>query len=389
MRAYILSIGSELIAGNITDTNATFLAQELVANGIELIHVTQVGDDRPRLVATVRRALAEADLIICTGGVGPTDDDLTREAIAEVAGETPAVDGSLLEAIAAFFASRGAVMPAGNAKQAWLIPSSTALLNPVGTAPGWFVRLDHRVIVAMPGVPREMFRMWREQVLPRLQPDLPDRVIQYVNLKTLGLGESAVAHQLDDLIKAVDPVVATYAKDDGVHVRVSVAADTAADAEARVRPAVTEIRRRLGNQIYTDADRTLAAVLLAELAAAKQSLGIAEVGTGGRFGSLLLSEPEAGETVRGCQVIAATSPADVTEVADQARRQFASSLGMGLVATLHGAASGQFEGTITVALTGAIDAREVFSLRAMFAEVQRRSALHAADVLHRALVAGP
>lgn len=388
MRAYILSIGSELIAGNITDTNATFLAQDLIANGIELLHVVQVGDDHGRLVATLRQALAEADLIICTGGVGPTDDDLTREAIAELVGEAPTVDGELLESIQAFFASRGLVMPAGNAKQAWLIPSAEALPNPVGTAPGWFVRTEGRVIAAMPGVPREMYRMWREQVVPRLQPYLPARVIQSVTLKTIGLGESAVAQQLDDLIKVVHPVVATYAKDDGVQVRVSVSAANADEAQSLLQPTVAEIRRRLGNHVYADADRTLPAVLLAELQAAQQTLGIIEVGTGGRFGSLLFSEPAADGIVRGLEVMASGS-GSAEAIAETARQRFETTLGLGIVAAVEPVAGGQHEGTVTVALAGAITACEQFTLRAMYGEVQRRSALNAADVLHRALVSLP
>ena len=390
MRAYILSIGSELIAGNITDTNATFLAQDLIANGIELLHVIQVSDDHARLAATLRRALTDADLVICTGGVGPTDDDLTREAIAEVVAETPAVDDELLESIQAFFASRGMVMPAGNAKQAWLIPSADVLPNPVGTAPGWFVRSGGRVIVAMPGVPREMYRMWREQAVPRLQSYLPARVIQSVTLKTIGLGESAVAQQLDDLIKAEHPIVATYAKDDGVHVRVSVSAGTADEARALLDPTVAEIRHRLGNHIYTDADRSLAAVLLAELQSASQTLGIIEVGTGGRFGSLLFSEPEADGIIRGFEVTPATANASSAEaVADTARQRFSTELGMGIVAAVGPTPAGQHEGTITVALAGTVTACEQFTLRAMYGEIQRRSALNAADVLHRALVASP
>ncbi|HYO31190.1 MAG TPA: competence/damage-inducible protein A, partial [Thermomicrobiales bacterium] len=135
MRAYILSIGSELIHGHLTDTNATFLAQEMVATGIELLHVVQVGDDLDRLSSALRAAVAEADLVVCTGGVGPTDDDLTREAIAAVVGEEPVVDPSLLETVRGFFVSRGVDMPERNAKQAWLIPSAEPLPNPVGTAP--------------------------------------------------------------------------------------------------------------------------------------------------------------------------------------------------------------------------------------------------------------
>lgn len=390
MRAYILSVGSELISGNITDTNATFLSQDLVANGIELLHVIQVGDDRPRLVTTLRQALSEADLVICTGGVGPTDDDLTREAIAEVVGETPEVDAALLESIQAFFASRGMVMPGGNAKQAWLIPSAEALPNPAGTAPGWFVRTGGRVVVAMPGVPREMHRMWREQVVPRLRPYLPDHVIDSVTLKTIGLGESAVAQELDDLIKAIHPIVATYAKDDGVHVRVTVSTDTEEEAQALLRPTVAVIRDRLGNHVYTDQDRTLAAVLLDDLRDTHQTLGLIEVGTGGRFGSLLLSEADAAGLVRGMSVIAeAPAGTSAEAIATSALEQYGTTLGMGIVATMQPTDTGAHEGVISVALAGEITASEQFKLRAMFAEMQRRSALNAADVLHRALVARP
>src|SRR5918998_1187702 len=166
MRAYVLSIGSELIGGHLTDTNATFLAQELAAKGIELLHVVQVGDDLDRLTRTLATALEEADLVICTGGIGPTDDDLTREAISALAGETPVVDEEIVASIREFFAKRGLEMPDRNAKQAWVIPSAEVLPNPVGTAPGWLARVGDSMVVAMPGVPREMFRMWREQDLP-------------------------------------------------------------------------------------------------------------------------------------------------------------------------------------------------------------------------------
>jgi molybdenum cofactor synthesis domain-containing protein len=130
MRAYVLSIGSELIGGHLTDTNATFLAQELTARGIELLHVIQVGDDLDRLTRTLAFAVAEADLVICTGGIGPTDDDLTREAIAALIGETPTADEEIVASIREFFAQRGLEMPERNAKQAWTIPSAEVLPNP-------------------------------------------------------------------------------------------------------------------------------------------------------------------------------------------------------------------------------------------------------------------
>ncbi|MDW8007673.1 MAG: competence/damage-inducible protein A [Thermomicrobium sp.] len=159
MDAVVLSIGTELVDGHLTDTNATFLAQELASLGIRLQWVTQVGDELDTIVRVLRRAWEDATLIVTTGGIGPTEDDLTREAIATLLDEPLTVDPELAERIRAFFAARGLVMPERNVKQAYRIPSCEPLPNPIGTAPGWFVRRDQHVIVSMPGVPREMMRM--------------------------------------------------------------------------------------------------------------------------------------------------------------------------------------------------------------------------------------
>ena len=389
MRAHVLSIGSELILGHLTDTNATFLAQELVAQGIELLHVTQVGDDLPRLTATLRSAAAEADLVICTGGVGPTDDDLTREAIAAFVGQTPAVDRALLEGIRVFFAGRGLTMPERNAKQAWLIPAAEPLPNPVGTAPGWFVRHDGRIVVAMPGVPREMYRMWREQVLPRLQPSLPARAIRSTVLKTLGIGESAVAELIDDLIKREQPVVATYAKDDGVQVHVTAVGATEAAATGALESTASEVRSRLRDFVYGEGDESLPSALAARLRERGATLGIFEVGTGGRFAALMLGDAAGASVLCGALALPAEGAPNLI-AADRegvARQRFGSSLGLGSVASLVGAGDGLYEATITIALAGDRTAEASFPLRAEFGEVQRRAALHAADVLRRALAA--
>src|SRR5687768_17112222 len=299
MRAYVLSIGSELIGGHLTDTNATFLAQELAAQGIELLHVTQVGDDLGRLVDLLRRAATDADLVVCTGGVGPTEDDLTREAIAAFVGQDPVIDPALLETLRAFFAARGVAMPERNAKQAWLIPAAESLPNPVGTAPGWFVRHDGKIVVAMPGVPREMFRMWREQALPRILPTLPARSFCSVTIRTLGIGESAAEQLLAELVRQANPVVATYAKDDGVHVRVTAAAASPTESLDLRNSTATEVRSRLRRFVYGEDSETLPAALIARLRERGHSLGVVEQGTGGRFGVLVASDPNAGSVVRG------------------------------------------------------------------------------------------
>ena len=203
-RAYILSIGSELTQGHLTDTNATFLAQELNAIGAELLHVVQCSDHRGRLTAQIVRALNEADLVICTGGIGPTEDDLTREAIADAVGESPSISEPLLEEIRAFFAIRGMTMPERNGKQAWTIPSSDVLPNPIGTAPGWFVFKDGKAIVAMPGVPREMKRMWLEQALPRVNERLSGETYSSITIKTIGIGESALEDSIGSVVVGND-----------------------------------------------------------------------------------------------------------------------------------------------------------------------------------------
>lgn len=386
MRAYVLSIGSELIHGALTDTNATFLAQELIAQGIELLHVVQVGDDRERLTRTLQRAVDDADLVICTGGVGPTDDDLTREAIAALVGEEPVVDEGLLETVRSFFAQRGQEMPARNAKQAWLIPSAEPLPNPVGTAPGWFVRADREVIVAMPGVPREMTRMWREQALPRIVPLLPRRAFRTVNVRTLGIGESTLAERLGDLTQSSNPYVGTYAKDDGVHVRITASAATDERAIAEMERVLLEVRQKLHGTIYSEDGRPLPQVLLDHLRAVGLRLGIVESGTGGRFANLLLSEADAGDVVAGAMALpAGAGPAHT--LADEARQRFDASLGIGLSSDLEAIDRGLCEGAVTIALTGAATANERFPIRAMHQEVQRRAAMSAADVLRRAVLA--
>ncbi len=389
MRAYILSIGTELVHGRLTDTNATFLAQELLLSGIELLHVIQTGDDLPRLAAIIRAASNDADLIICTGGVGPTADDLTREAIAAVAGETPEVDPQLLAGIQAFFASRGMTMPAQNGKQAWLIPSAVALDNPVGTAPGWFARIGATKIVAMPGVPREMFRMWREQAMPRIAADLPPRVVSAVTFRTIGIGESAAELEVADLVAIENPTVSTYAKDDGVQVRVSAVATTASDAVALRDVTAAEVQKRLGRYIFGTDDESLPSAIRRALTAAGLTLAVSERGSGGRFASLIQSDPEAEDVLLGASS-APTGPNNgggqsESKLAELARTHFRSSVGLGILVRVDADERNVFKGTAEIAITGERTLSQSFALRGGFEDIQRRAALSAADLLLQSL----
>ena len=163
MHAEILSIGTELLMGELVDTNSSFLASELAKLGIEVRWVTKVGDDPERLSEAIERAFKRSDVTLTSGGLGPTSDDLTRETIARVCGEEMTVQDDLLEHLKGLFANRGFPMPETNVKQATLIPSARAIDNPMGTAPGWWVEREGRVIVAMPGPPREIQRMWANE----------------------------------------------------------------------------------------------------------------------------------------------------------------------------------------------------------------------------------
>ena len=224
MRAEIISCGTELLLGQITDTNATYLAQNLAGLGIDLYYVSQVGDNLERVVETLQRAWQRSDLIIMTGGLGPTEDDLTRESISTLLGETMQVDPEQEATLRARFAHANMPMLERNMKQATLIPSAQSIENPVGSAPGWWVEKDNHIIVAMPGVPREMFRMWQEEVVPRLSKYTGGLIFTRL-LRVYGLGESLVEELLGSLIHNTNPTVATYAKSDAVDVRISAKAE--------------------------------------------------------------------------------------------------------------------------------------------------------------------
>ena len=200
-RAEIVTVGTELLLGETVDTNGATLAAALAARGVDVYWSLRVGDNRARIREALEVGLARSDLVLTTGGLGPTDDDVTREAIAEVLGETPVVDPGLEADLRAFFARTGRTMPERNVKQAWVTPSVTPLANPHGTAPGWLAHLERggapKVVAALPGPPGELGPMLHERLLPRLS--LPAARLWTRTFKTWGVGESHVADQLGAL----------------------------------------------------------------------------------------------------------------------------------------------------------------------------------------------
>ena len=282
MHAEILSIGTELLMGELVDTNSSFLASELAKLGIEVRWVTKVGDDPDRLSEAIERAFKRSDVTLTSGGLGPTSDDLTRETIARVCGEEMTVQDDLLEHLKGLFANRGFPMPETNVKQATLIPSAEAISNPMGTAPGWWVEREGSVIVAMPGPPREIQRMWANEVAPRLRERNAGIAIVTRNLKTFGISEGGLDEILSPLFKSENPLLGIYSKQDGIHLRAISTAATDEKARALIIPMEAEIRGIIGDDaIWGEDDETPESKALALLRDRGLTLGVVEAFTGG------------------------------------------------------------------------------------------------------------
>ncbi|MGI9145899.1 MAG: competence/damage-inducible protein A [Chloroflexota bacterium] len=295
MKAEILSIGTELLLGQIVDTNANYLAQQLPSLGLDLYYVSQIGDNRQRLAEAVRNALERSDVVITSGGLGPTEDDLTREAIADVMGEQLAIQPHLEEELRAFFSRRGRTMPDRNVKQATTIPSGTYLPNPVGTAPGWWVERGGKVIVSMPGVPHEMHKMWADQAEPRLARLITGGVIVSRVLKLVGIGESHAEEALGELTHSANPTLATYAKSDGIHLRLTAKAAERATAVRQLDGFEARVRERVAEFVYGTESDSFPSVVGALLRERGLTLAVAESATGGQLASLITEAPGASD----------------------------------------------------------------------------------------------
>ena len=298
MKAEIIAVGTELLLGEILDTNSQYMAQQLTGLGIDLFFVTHVGDNMGRLSDTVQRALGRSDLVIMTGGLGPTEDDLTREAVAAALGETMTVRPELEDVLRGWYGRRNRPMPAMNIKQATLIPSARAIDNPIGTAPGWWVENAGKKIVCMPGVPHEMKKMWEEQVAPRLDMG-GGGVLVTRTLKTVGIGESNVAELVQELIGSTNPTLATYAKQDGVHLRIAAKADSRETANTMIAEFEKKVRAIAQHWTYGIDDETLAAAIGKLLVAQGLTVATMESASGGLLASYFTDTPGSSEWFKG------------------------------------------------------------------------------------------
>ena len=293
MIAEVVSIGTELLLGQIVDTDAVFLAQQLFALGVNVYHRATVGDNLDRAIATVRQATERADLVFLIGGLGPTMDDLTRDVIARVMDAPLVRDASIAAHLTDWFARRGATMTDTILRQADVPTGGVALPNANGTAPGLWVEKGGKIVVALPGPPNEFVPLFEAEVYPRLRERLGGerQVIRSRTLRFVGTGESTVEAAVRDLMQDSNPTVAPYAKPAEVHLRVTARAATDAEADALIAPRVAQIYERLRVNIYGEDETTLEAALVALLAERKQTVATAESCTGGLLGGRITSVP--------------------------------------------------------------------------------------------------
>ena len=298
MKAEIISIGTELLLGEVTDTNASYLATQLLPLGIDLYWVSGVGDNQDRLVEVLKRAWQRSELILATGGLGPTGDDLTREAIAEMLGEKMEIEPSLERALRERFGRMGIEMPLSNLKQATIIPSAKPIPNAAGTAPGWWVERDGRLLLAMPGPPRELQEMWQKEVQPRLYQRSASIIVSRT-IKTVGLNEAAVGELVSPLFSITNPTFGVYAKPDGIHLRLAAKAEDRKQAEEMIAESEVKIRAVLGDYIWGVDDDTLETVTGRLLVEKGLTLAVMEDSSGGWLAASISDIPESPSFFKG------------------------------------------------------------------------------------------
>ncbi len=408
MRCDVVAVGTELLLGQIVDTNSSWIGAQLAASGIDSLAQVKVGDNLGRIVSALRDVLDEADAVIVTGGLGPTHDDITREAIAEVMGVGLHHDESAAEAIRAVFASRGREMPANNLRQAQVPDGATVIPNDRGTAPGLICPVGDKVVYAVPGVPHEMRAMVGAAVLPDLLVRNGEAsVIASRVLRCWGVSESGLNEQLDPVIAALDAsgeaTLAFLASGwEGIKVRLTAKAHTQADAAAILDCWDAEVRAIIDPLIFGVDDQTMESVVLGDLRERGLSLGLAESVTGGLVGARLSAIPGASDVFRGSIVSYASGvkfdllgvpPGPVVSeraamaMADGARRVLGSDVALSLTGVAGPAEQdGQPVGTLWVGLAGLGETRAVsFRLPGQREQMRQFSVISALDVLRRAL----
>ncbi|PPK82123.1 nicotinamide-nucleotide amidase [Lacrimispora xylanisolvens] len=296
----LISVGTEILLGNIVNTNTQYLAEKCALLGLSMYHQVTVGDNRERLFAVLETALNRSDVVILTGGLGPTEDDLTKEVCAEVMGFDLVEDEHTRERISKYFKNNiYKEIPDNNWKQAMIPQGATVLDNNNGTAPGLIMEKDGKTAILLPGPPNELKPLFTEQVFPYLQSRQPE-VIRSQMVKICGYGESQVEDKLIDLINTqTNPTIATYAKTAEVHLRVTAKAANEDEAKTLLKPVVKEIKSRFDNAVYTTKEEeTLEMAVVRLLKKHELTVTTAESCTGGLIAGRLVNVPGASEVFR-------------------------------------------------------------------------------------------
>jgi nicotinamide-nucleotide amidase len=291
MRAEILAVGTEILLGDIVNTNAHYLSKRLADLGISVYYQTAVGDNEERLLNAYDLAFGRADIVIATGGLGPTKDDLTKEIGAKYFNKQLVLHEESFEHIKQFFIRYNRPLSEGNKKQAYFPEGSLILPNPNGTAPGCIIEENNKILVMLPGPPKEMVPMFENSVVPFLNK-FSDAVLVSKTLRVVGLGESAMAEKVEDIMEAqTNPTIAPYAKDNEAILRITAKGKTMNEAEMLIAPIEERIRERLGEDIYGEDDTSLETVVGEMLVNRKLTIATAESCTGGLLAGMLINYP--------------------------------------------------------------------------------------------------
>jgi nicotinamide-nucleotide amidase len=353
VRAEVVGVGTELLLGQIANTNAQWISERLAEIGVDVLFHDAVGDNHDRIVDVLRLAVSRSDAVIVTGGLGPTQDDITREALAEVAGVRLVRRPEIEDWLRTRFERMGRDMPESNLRQADVPEGADVIENERGSAPGLVVRAGDATMFALPGVPAEMRQMMRAAVVPRLAEWTGPAGIASRQIRCVGMAESRIAELLDDLFHgSTNPTVAYLAGGGEVRVRLTAKASSLGEAEDRIRPVAEEVTRRLGDVVYSTGDEELEQVVGRSLKAARKTVACAESLTGGGVAKRLTTAPGASAYFRGSAVV---YTAEAKESVLGVARETIEREGVVSEATAREMASGArrvFDADVAVALTG-------------------------------------
>ncbi|MBU2548135.1 MAG: CinA family nicotinamide mononucleotide deamidase-related protein [Proteobacteria bacterium] len=371
--AEVVSIGSELVLGQIIDTNGAYIARALAEIGVGLAYQTTVGDDRDRMREVLDRALDRCRIVITTGGIGPTEDDLTRQVAAEIMGRELVFREDLLAWIEGLFARMNYRMPANNRRQAYVPEGATVIHNPRGTAPAFLCEKGERVLICLPGVPQETEPLIREQVLPYLSRryDLGGRVMVNRVFKISGAGESTVDAQIKDVIQALtNPVIGIQASQGEIKIRLTAQAESREQAEALLDEGEVLIRERVGDLIFGMGDETLPGNAAAILQARGLNLAVGEALTNGMVTSELGAELNLGR-LRGGLVLG--RPATASGLIGQLRHEFGADVNLAVAGSPDD--EGQLQVEVLVQGPGGLERERTLQLGGPQPMVRRRAAV--------------